>query len=376
MSSPVRNRYHYAVVVGINDYPGGYAALSGPVNDARAFAEWLTDPQHGALPKGNVRQVLSPKRRPVRLSSAKPTKELVDDAIWATRESLRRELQKAPEEERVGLRHESRIYLFVAGHGMMPGGGVAALLDAKAARGRQTNVELQSYLEWLVADGLFAEVCVFADCCRNYELLAQPGVPPFDRAGEAGGKVIFLMALATTAGRLSFEDTDESIPADERRGYFSKALVEGLRGNAADPDTGLVTHELLRAYVDKVVAERTSSKPAGLRQGIETRQSGGNLVFGPPRTRAAPRAQRGDHRARGRELRKIVIRFPARMRGRVELVAPDGSRQLWDPEDGPLTQWLYDGAWYVQHEGRPMDTTGLAGDGLVLVTGDNRDVQL
>ena len=371
-----RNDYHYAVVVGINAYPGGYSALTGPVNDARAFSEWLVDPAQGGLPKRNVKHVLTSKRPPVRLSTAKPTKELIDDAIWEAREALTEALRKAPEEERAKRRRQSRLYLFVAGHGMMPGGGAAALLDAKAARGRQTNIELQSYLDWLIADGLFAEVCVFADCCRNYELLAQPGVPPFDRPSEAGDKVMFLLALATTAGRLSFEDTDPTIRVDERRGYFSKALVEGLRGNAADPDTGLVTHELLRAYVDKRVAERTQDKPTGLRQGVETRQSGGVLTFGPRRT-ASRRGPDDDYRgARGREPRKVVIRFPSGLRGMVELVAPDGSTRLWDVADGPWTVWLYDGTWYVQHEGRPMVTKGLAGDGLVLVTGENRDVQL
>lgn len=374
--SMVRNKYHYAVVVGINAYPGGYQALSGPVNDAHAFAEWLTDPLQGGLPKRNVKKILTPIRPPVRLPTAKPTKELVDDAIWCARQSLGRALQEVPDEEQSELRRRSRLYIFVAGHGMMPGGDKAALLDAKAVRGKQSNLELKSYVDWLVADGQFAEVCVFSDCCRNYELLAQPGLPPFDRPGEAGGEVMSLVLLATTAGHMSFEETDDSISADERRGYFSRALVDGLRGNAADPQTGFVTYDGLRAYIDRLLYERTKNRPFGLRQRVATWQSGDDLTFGPPRTTAARTSQEGMLGPPGRERRKAIIRFDTHLHGRVELVSPDGSTQLWDPQDGPWIVWLYDGIWYVQHEARPMDASGFANGGLVQVTGEDRDVQL
>jgi hypothetical protein len=72
----------------------------------------------------------------------------------------------------------------------------------------------------------------------------------------------------------------------------------------------------------------------------------------------------------------VVIRFPLAFKGMVELVGPDGAARLWDTADGPWTVWLYDGTWYVQRAGKPMDTKGLAGDGLVLVSGDGCDVQL
>ena len=70
------------------------------------------------------------------------------------------------------------------------------------------------------------------------------------------------------------------------------------------------------------------------------------------------------------------ILFPARATGTVELVAPDGSTQVWEPADGPWTIWLYDGTWYVQHAGRAMHTTGFANDGVFTITGEGRDVQL
>src|SRR5215472_8538461 len=47
------NENHYAVVVGINRYPG-ISDLAGPVNDAAAFYGWLVDDTAGGLPPENA----------------------------------------------------------------------------------------------------------------------------------------------------------------------------------------------------------------------------------------------------------------------------------------------------------------------------------
>ena len=55
----------YALVVGIQDYPGfiGEDALKGPVNDAKAFHEWVTRPNAqggGGVPLKNARLLTQP----------------------------------------------------------------------------------------------------------------------------------------------------------------------------------------------------------------------------------------------------------------------------------------------------------------------------
>ena len=70
-------------------------------------------------------------------------------------------------------------------------------------------------------------------------LLHPQGRQDLPRPSGVGGRVFQLVGYATTGGALSREDTaryDPDIPADERRGYYSRALVEGLRGGAVDPD--------------------------------------------------------------------------------------------------------------------------------------------
>jgi len=364
MTSP--NPFHFAVVVGINAYPGGYKPLNGPVSDAKDFVGWLVDPAQGGLPDSNVELIVTPKKVPTKPATAKPTKQLIDEALWEAHEKLSKAIGAEPEEEQAAAPAASRLYFFVAGHGIMPGVGAAALLDATARPRFQPNVELRSYVDWMSVNGAFAEVCAFADCCRSYELLATAGQPFFSAPPRVGGAVVTLLGLATSAGDLSFEEVDAEADPDLRRGYFSKVLIEGLRGNAADPVTGLVTTSGLKSYVAPIVAKLTEDKPVP--QHIEL-YSAVDMVFGPPRAGAARRPP-------GRTARKVVISFPAGFTDSVELVAPDGARLAWEPVDGPWTVRLYDGEWFVQRAGSNQDTTGLAGDGLVSVAGEDRDVDL
>ncbi|SFR71302.1 Caspase domain-containing protein [Agromyces sp. CF514] len=368
------NLYHYAVVVGINRYPGGYKLLRGPVADARAFATWLTGSNKGGLPRENVSLMLTPRPYPRKLDEASPLKGRIDSALWSAHKSLRARLDAAPEDQRSALRDQSRIYLFVAGHGVMPQGGDSALLDAEAEPGRQTNLGLDKYLDWFRRDGQFAEVCILADCCRGYDLLAEPGAPGFARAARAPGDVSYLFALSTSAGQLAFED--KATDAEQYRGHFSRALMQGLAGEATDPDTGELTGDRLIAYARRIVAERTKALGPGREQSVPPPHTSGTLTFGPTR-KAAGAARDGERTPPpGRTKRKVRIVFPDGFTGRVELVAPDASTELWDTADGPLTRWLYDGTWYVQHEGTDMDTKGFAADGLFTVSGEDCDVQL
>ncbi|MGB7981430.1 MAG: caspase family protein [Candidatus Nanopelagicales bacterium] len=365
MANP--NPFHYAVAVGINAYPGGYKPLSGPVNDARAFVDWLVDPEQGGLPARNVELIITPKKTPAKPATAKPTKQLIDEALWEAHENLNQAIGAVPEEDQAAARAASRLYFFVAGHGILPGDGEAALLDATARPRFQPNIELGSYVSWMAKNGAFAEVCAFADCCRSYELLATAGQPFFSAPPRVGGRVVTLLGFATSAGDLSFEEIGSAEEADLRRGFFSKVLIEGLRGNAADPKTGLVTTSGLRAYVGPVVATLTRDKPVP--QHVEL-YSADDMVFGPVRVSAAV------GRPPGRTARKVVINFPADFGDSVELVAPDGARMTWEPVDGPWTVRLYDGEWYVQRPGSNQDSMGLVGDGLVSVAGEDRVVDL
>jgi len=362
----MRNPLHFALVIGISRYPGGYSLLLGPANDAKAFATWVTSPSGGGVPRENVARCITPARGAMTLPTARPTKVKIDDALWLLRNKARDAYKELPEEERSQARRASRLYIYMAGHGIMPRGGEAALLDARAQPTRHTNLEIARYGSWFRRDGTFAELCIFADCCRNYELLATLWGPDFDEPAELGEPVSALVGYATTAGDLAREESarfDPEVPPDERRGYFSRALIDGLKGEAIHPRTGYVTAASLANYVRTQVTERTKDRPAYQRQAIEMKPDPSHpITFGPQRL--VP------------QLYKVVIRFKPGFDGEVELIAPDGSSSFWRASNGPWTVMLYNGIWMVQHAGTDRDTTGFEENGAFRVNGADRDVQL
>jgi hypothetical protein len=355
----MQNPLHFGLVVGIWRYPGGYAELQGPRNDAMAFARWLVDPDGGGLPEENVALCLSPRSGEMTLRTAEPTKVDIDLALGELRHRARDAFKALPEGERADAPASARLYVFVAGHGVMPDGGSAALLDAVARPGGTSHLDLGKYAQWLERDGTFGEVVLFADCCRNYEPLVEARGPDLDKAAQLGVRVFQLLGYATTAGTLSREDTaryDPEIPPDERRGYFSRALVEGLQGAAVHPALGHVTPQRLHEYVRSKVRERTAHRPPHQRQDVDTVVNlAHEMTFGPKRpvVRYA-----------------VTLHFPPEVTMDVELVAPDGSRMGWNAGDGPWRVRLYDGLWRVE------PGQGLADDGAFAVTGADRDVHL
>jgi hypothetical protein len=361
----VLHSLHFGLVVGIWRYPGGFADLQGPGNDAIAFRDWLLDPDGGGLPPDNVRTCLSPGDGELSLFTAVPTKTLIDLQLDELRLQAKAAFERLPEEDRATAPASARLYIFVAGHGVMPDGGTAALLDAVARQGATTCLDLGEYAKWLEKDGIFGEVVVFADCCRNYQLLVEARGPDFNKPSGVGGRVFQIVGYATTGGALSREDTaryEPDIPADERRGYYSRALVEGLRGGAVDPVSGHVTSQRLHEYVRSRVRARTAHRPLHQQQDVDTIVNlSHQMIFGP--RRSVPRY-------------RVVIGFPPDLTEDVELVGPEGPSGYWSPADGPWTIRLYDGLWTVQRAGTDLDTTGFTGDPVFRVDGADCRVQL
>ncbi len=365
MQNPVPNPLHFALVVGISSYPGGYSLLHGPVNDAKAFAQWVMSLSGGGVPRENVALCISPKGE-MKLANARPTKGFIDTALWSLRGKAKAAYQRLPEDKRAQARDTSRLYIYVAGHGIMPGGGTAALLDAQAEPERRTNLELSKYASWFREDGTFAEICIFADCCRNHELLAEPRGPDFDKPAQLGVRVFPLIGYATTAGDRALEESaryDLEVPPDERRGYFSRALIEGLEGSAVHPGTGFVTAEHLQRFVSFWVEKHTASRPAYQRQAIEMPLDPSHpMTFGPKRAVPPPS--------------QVVIRFPSGFDGNVELVGPDRSSMYWRASNSPWTVLVHNGIYTVQHAGADHDSPKFADDGAFCVMGAEFDVQL
>ena len=242
VGEPADRSHTFAVVVGIDRYPG-YGDLEGACNDARSFRDWLVDPDGGDVPEGNVRLHLSGNARSLR--GARPLKHQIDRDLD--------ELVAVADRAAV----PSRLYLYFAGHGIVPTQSTGAGVLANAVPERCWNLSFSTYLTWLQRCRDFAEVVMLSDCCRGLTE-ADAGAPVHDVCdGTARPGQSTLVAHATDVGATALEGPSEHGPV---RGYFTSALVDGLRGDAADESTGVVDANSLAAFLYREVPSRSGGR--------------------------------------------------------------------------------------------------------------------
>ncbi len=228
----------YALVVGINDYPN-FQNLNGAVLNAQKFHQWLIDPQGGGLPSRNASLVLST------LNPLHPVYDDIEDALIQIKERVRNEPNR-------------RFYFYFSGHGMGVSHDSAALCLAKWSKYNYRNYALRSreYLELLVKWGFFSEVIFFLDCCR-IRLVEAHGIGPsingVNVSDDPAGTRTYI-AYATEYLNSAYESSvAEDRPLDEdtlsSQGFFTRALLDGLRGGAASEE-GPITAASLKTYLE------------------------------------------------------------------------------------------------------------------------------
>ena len=350
------NDLHFAVVVGIDRYPG-ISDLRGARADARRFAKWLLAEDGGGLPKKNVHLLVSPHARAgAAPQPPAPRQDDVDDALQAVVASVSTELERDRE-----AWNRSRLYLYVAGHGCAPGGSEGAFLLANAGPGAYTrNIDLAKYRLWASTCAWFRDVVIFADCCRTRVRSGPAGTGPHLDACPrpfVNRDPWWVIGYAAELGDVAYEDGFD----DDARGHFTSAVLTGLEGSAAD-ETGAVTALSLKNHVTQIVADTTRNKryPQNARFPQDAPES---LVFRP--AAAAP----------ARATRHVTISFPAGYRGRVALRLNRARVETHDAAAGPLEIELEDGLYEVApDEGSP--PAAFANDGLFKISGKARRVRL
>ena len=236
----------YAVVVGINNYPdSSLDSLEGPENDAKAFREWLMSPDGGNVPNNNIAIILSSD-----FPDGKPTTDDIDHVIeekfFSNNDFIGDCVSK------VGR----RLYIFMAGHGITPRAfhqsmGEVALLAANAGRLKMGHhIAGKSYSGWVINAALFEEVVLLMDCCRDRYDRAPLRNPPWDIIECSEGRNVRLFTgFSTQWTKKANEGEIHGIV----RGYFSTAVLEGLR-NATD-EKGRITASSLRDFVFNYMSE-------------------------------------------------------------------------------------------------------------------------
>lgn len=228
------NANHYALVVGIDHYPR-FSSLKGARKDAEDFYRWLTNPEGGGVPAANVELILS-RKKPVR-----PIHDDIDDAL---------------ERLLVAARHASgdkRFYLYFSGHGLGRSNVGADLCLATWSKERRAMaLDSMSYLQLVMRCGYFREVVFFLDCCRVREVrtYALPPTIELPAPGDGSPACRSFVGYATEFMNAAYEaETGSAGGGSDVRGHFTRALIDALKGAAAEPSGG-VRASKLKEYLE------------------------------------------------------------------------------------------------------------------------------
>jgi hypothetical protein len=256
----------YAVVVGIASYPqlGDDRTplnLKGPENDADSIVRWLRDPKGGAIPETDSDgtkhiYVIKSSDFPSGGQPTKPTGTELEAAMRSLEEIARRNLA-AGKGERVGR----RLYIYMSGHGFSPARRRGCLFAADADDRFGTNVHVTAWLDWFQDGGYFREYVLWLDCCMNRVSLLPPREPPArPRASPMPPGATFV----AFAAQRPLKAVEVPIAEDQGRshGVFTWALLEGLRGAAADAN-GRVTGRSLADWIRNAQAGRLTPGDRG-----------------------------------------------------------------------------------------------------------------
>lgn len=230
----------WALIIGIDQYVDSQISpLKGAANDARSLADSLV--RHAGFPADQV----------IVLASDQPTER------QPTRVNILRRLSNIAS----AVPKDGLLLVSFAGHGMERGGR-AYLLPSDAQISDEitfledTAVSVERMKERIKATGV-KQVLVLLDACRN-----DPGgradapnnlTPAYVNALNFDIRnqevEAFAILYATAVGQRAYEYSEK------RQGYFTWAVVDGLKGAAAN-ERGEVTLSQLLKYVQEAVPKR------------------------------------------------------------------------------------------------------------------------
>lgn len=253
----------FAIIIGVQRYPGlddpenGNIPLQGPENDAIQFKAWAISPNGGQVPEENVRSVLSSNfENPNIRSKAKPAMQEIIE-IMESFHPISETNIKSNKGPRVGR----RLYIFMSGHGIAPtpygnktekeSALLMANVDPKNTGIPRYHIPGTYSANWFCENDFFEEVFLFMDCCRDITIVPHLNIYFGSRGNSTKAKKYYAFASGWSRRAKEKPMPDEN---GKYRGIFSKVLLHGLNGAAADPnpteqDKGIITAASLSSYL-------------------------------------------------------------------------------------------------------------------------------
>jgi tetratricopeptide (TPR) repeat protein len=230
----------WALVIGVDKYiDPQISPLKGSDNDARMIADSL------------VRYAGFPQDQVILLATNQPVER------QPTRVNILRRLSNLS----TAVPKDGMLLVSFAGHGMERG-GQAFLLPADAQISDQisfleeTAISMNRVKQWIKETGV-GQVVMLLDACRNDPGGRADAPNPLSNAYtnafnfDVRNREVqaFATVYATGIGQRAYEYTEK------KQGYFSWAVVEGLKGGAAN-EKGEITLSQLVKYVQDAVPKR------------------------------------------------------------------------------------------------------------------------
>lgn len=231
----------FALIIGVDQYDDNQISkLDGASNDAKVLAQTLI--QHAGFPNDQVISLTSNEK-----ADSRPT-----------RGNILRKLSNLK-----GLVPKDGLLLFsFSGHGIARSGQAYLLpTDAQVSGDlallEETAINVELIRNWIRQSEL-SQVLIVLDACRNNpeaargnsgERLAEAYTKGFNFDIRNSGVTAFATLYATGIGHSAYEFKEKN------QGYFTWALVEALKGGAANNE-GEVTLAGLIKYLQEVVPKR------------------------------------------------------------------------------------------------------------------------
>ncbi len=222
----------YVLAIGVSKYEDKNLTLQFAAKDAKDFAESVLKQKGGLYREVTVKV----------LTDEKATRdEIIDGFDWISKETTNKDI----------------ALVFLAGHGVNEKGGVYYFLPVNANIDRlmRTGVPFTDIKNTVAS--LAGKTILFVDTCHAGNVMGARGVATDimgvvnELASAENGAVVF---ASSTGKQYSFEDPNWG------NGAFTKAVVEGINGQADYLGKGRITINMLDLYVSERVKELTKGK--------------------------------------------------------------------------------------------------------------------
>lgn len=253
----------YAVVIGIDHY--AKRPLEGAVKDAEAFKKWLQAKNN--LADEQIELLVSEAGNTI-VSGVEI--DLAFDKICKTARQ-----QEGPH----------RLYFYFSGHGIgMTYDNTGLCLRYWPGMFNHCISGLD-YKTGFINKGIFSEILIFLDCCREHDTLVKANSPIGSWNIKVGDLTPAILICNSTAyGKLSYEYVENDptvttidVPYNEKRGAFTSFLINALNGDA-DPGNGVITALDLKAHIEKNFETFAESKQKKQKAMADTQNGGDTIV--------------------------------------------------------------------------------------------------